>query len=61
MRLRLSHKDTFASSEKVMVNSEREMVRQYEESPKEERFTSLQPTYEDSVPPETEWELEQDY
>jgi hypothetical protein len=44
-----------------MVNSEREMVRQYEESPKEERFTSLQPTYEDSVPPETEWELEQDY
>lgn len=61
MRLRLSHKDTFASSEKVMVNSEREMVRQYEESPTEERFTSLQPTYEDSVPPETEWELEQDY
>jgi len=44
-----------------MVNSEREMVRQYEESPTEERFTSLQPTYEDSVPPETEWELEQDY
>lgn len=47
--------------EKVMVNSEREMVRKNEESPKEERFTSLQPTYEDSVPPEDDWELEQDY
>ncbi|HUZ95085.1 MAG TPA: hypothetical protein VMU57_09245 [Edaphobacter sp.] len=44
-----------------MVNSEREMVRRNEESPKEERFTSLQPTYEDSVPPEDDWELEQDY
>jgi hypothetical protein len=46
--------------ERVMVNSEREMVRKNEESPKEERFTSLQPTYEDSVPPENDWELEQD-
>jgi hypothetical protein len=48
-----------------MVNSEREMVRRNDESPKEspkeERFTSLQPTYEDSVPPEDDWELEQDY
>jgi hypothetical protein len=44
-----------------MVNSEREMVHQNEESSKEERFTSLQPTYEDSVPPETDWEFEQDY
>ena len=44
-----------------MVQSEREMVRKNEEAPKEERFTSLQPTYEDSVPPETDWELEQDY
>lgn len=45
-----------------MVNSEREMVRRSDESPvKEERFTSLQPTYEDSVPPEDDWELEQDY
>jgi hypothetical protein len=48
-----------------MVNSEREMVRRNQtplnqESPKEERFTSLQPTYEDSVPPEDDWELEQD-
>jgi hypothetical protein len=45
-----------------MVNSEREMVRKNEESPKnEERFTSLQPTYEDSVPPENDWEMERDY
>ena len=38
-----------------MVTSEREMVRRPEEElpavPREERFTSLQPTYEDSVPP----------
>lgn len=49
-----------------MVNSEREMVRKNPElssqdSPQEERFTSLQPTYEDSVPPEDDWELEPDY
>lgn len=45
-----------------MVNSEREMVRPMDESPaKEERFTSLQPTYEDSVPPEDDWEFERDY
>jgi hypothetical protein len=46
-----------------MVNSEREMVRPIDDSPKpkEERFTSLQPTYEDSVPPEEAWELEQDH
>ncbi len=48
-------------SERMMVNSEREMVRRNEESPvKEERFTSLQPTYEDSVPPEDDWEFERD-
>jgi hypothetical protein len=38
-----------------MVTSEREMVRKSEEiapaKQQEERFTSLQPTYEDSVPP----------
>ncbi len=49
-----------------MVNSEREMVRKNagssnQASLKEERFTSLQPTYEDSVPPENDWDLEQDY
>ena len=34
-----------------MVTSEKEMVRPLEETPvAEERFTSLQPTYEDSVP-----------
>ena len=46
-----------------MVTSEREMVRRLEQEGKvEERFTSLQPTYEDSVPPsgEDDWELEQD-
>ncbi|NYF79135.1 hypothetical protein [Granulicella arctica] len=36
----------------MMVESEREMVRKYPDpaAPNEERFTSLQPTYEDSVP-----------
>ncbi len=44
-----------------MVESEREMVRRPSEDLKrEERFTSLQPTYEDSVPPqqESDWEFE---
>jgi hypothetical protein len=48
-----------------MVKGEQEMVRKLEEKTpaaqkKEERFTSLQPTYEDSVPPEDEddWEHE---
>lgn len=44
-----------------MVTSEREMVRkQGNEVEPVERFTSLQPTYEDSVPvdPEDEWEIE---
>ena len=43
-----------------MVESEREMVRRLTEGEeKEERFTSLQPTYEDSVPPadDDDWEL----
>lgn len=43
-----------------MVNSEREMVRKDVEPEQQERFTSLQPTYEDSVPPERDWEFEQD-
>lgn len=46
-----------------MVESEREMIRDLTRSPKtEERFTSLQPTYEDSVPPSSEqdWEFEQE-
>lgn len=45
-----------------MVESEREMVRTLVVQEKtEERFTSLQPTYEDSVPPgsEDDWELEE--
>ncbi|ADW67504.1 hypothetical protein [Granulicella tundricola] len=43
-----------------MVESEREMVRKTAEKPAEESFTSLQPTYEDSVPPdpENDWEYE---
>ena len=45
-----------------MVKSEREMIRKLEESEGKhvERFTSLQPTYEDSVPadPEDEWEID---
>jgi hypothetical protein len=49
-----------------MVTSEREMVRKL--TPEEqaaqqpvERFTSLQPSYEDTIAPDPEdWELEQD-
>ena len=41
-----------------MVTSEREMVKKPVESESKERFTSLQPTYEDSVPPEDDWEYE---
>ncbi len=46
-----------------MVKSEQEMLQQLAEAGKrEERFTSLQPTYEDSIPPapDSDWELEQD-
>ncbi len=47
-----------------MISSERERVRQLleqeepEQEKPEDRFTSLQPTYEDSVPPdhEQDWE-----
>lgn len=44
-----------------MVNtSEREMVRKSSELAATETFTSLQPTYEDSVPPnqKNDWEYE---
>lgn len=48
-----------------MVTSEREMVRKLDEEakaeqPRPEKFTSLQPTYEDSIPPdlENDWEHE---
>ncbi len=45
-----------------MVTSEREMVKKTVELPQEERFTSLQPTYEDTVPPDTEdWDDYQSY
>ncbi len=44
-----------------MVTSEREMVKKPAEPIVEERFTSLQPTYEDSIPPEDGWEYEGDY
>jgi len=43
-----------------MVTSEREMVKKPVEPENKERFTSLQPTYEDSVPPEDDWEYEND-
>jgi hypothetical protein len=44
-----------------MVESEREMVRKLDEARLEEKFTSLQPTYEDTVAPDPDdWELEQD-
>lgn len=43
-----------------MVESEWEMLREKREREKktEERFTSLQPTYEDSVPLPEEWEYD---
>ncbi len=44
-----------------MVPTEREMVRKPDPvEPQPERFTSLQPTYEDTVPPDPEedWELD---
>ena len=42
-----------------MVSSEREMVKTPPEPDPEERETSLQPTYEDSVPfADDDWELE---
>lgn len=47
-----------------MVTSEREMVRKLDHDEKAgqgkvEKFTSLQPTYEDTVPPDAEddWDL----
>lgn len=41
-----------------MPTTDEEMIRKHpEKSDREERFTSLQPTYEDSVPPEEdEWD-----
>jgi hypothetical protein len=42
-----------------MVTSEREMVKKPVEPSEKERWTSLQSTYEDSVPAaEDDWELE---
>ena len=45
-----------------MVTSEREMVRKLEEDEveRQERSASLQPTYEDSIPPDPEcdWALD---
>jgi hypothetical protein len=44
-----------------MVESEREMVRKLDDSEQPKKFTSLQPTYEDTIAPDPEdWELEQD-
>ncbi len=44
----------------MVETSEREMVRTPEEPRVTETFTSLQPTYEDSVPPDYDgdWEYE---
>ena len=44
-----------------MVTSERAMVKKPVEPPATERSTSLQPTYEDSIPAAADdWELEED-
>ncbi len=47
------------------MKGEREMVRKIEETTaeaqREERFTSLQPTYEDSVPPDRNEDGEDDW
>ena len=45
----------------MVETREREMVRKTEQETKEQRFTSLQPTYEDTVAPadaEDDWEYE---
>lgn len=40
-----------------MLPSEEEMVRRLREAEQPaDHFTSLQPTYEDSVPPEDDWD-----
>jgi len=39
-----------------MVTSEREMVKKPLATPTEEKFTSLQPTYEDTIPPDPDSE-----
>ncbi len=46
----------------AMVKSEREMVCKFEDDEVEtqERSTSLQPTYEDSVPPDLEHDWQYD-
>jgi hypothetical protein len=47
--------------EDEMVESEREMVRKLDDSELRDKFTSLQPTYEDTIPPDPEdWDVEQD-
>lgn len=44
-----------------MVESEREMVRKLDKSEPAEKFTSLQPTYEDTIPPDPDdWDLDHD-
>jgi len=45
-----------------MVESEREMIRKLDDSELADKFTSLQPTYEDTVPPDPEddWEFGQE-
>ncbi len=44
----------------MVETSEKEMVRRIDEAPAKDRFTSLQPTYEDTIPPdpENDWEIE---
>ena len=42
----------------MVDTSEREMVRKTDEEVRAERFTSLQPTYEDTVPNEEEYDSE---
>ena len=48
----------------MVETTEREMVKKIDETPAEamqhDRFTSLQPTYEDTIPPdlENDWEYE---
>ena len=44
-----------------MVEGESEMVRKLDETELWEKFTSLQPTYEDTIPPDPEdWDVELD-
>ena len=44
----------------MVETSEREMVKKLDETAEEQKFTSLQPTYEDTITPDPEDDWEYD-